>query len=170
MIGACTLLALSACAMAQLQKNTNSVVIRDVPFFPQEDYQCGPASLAGVLHFWKSDVSVVEIAGQIFSKSARGTLTIDMLLYAERKGYAALQYKGGLDDLKSKIQAGYPIIVLVDYGFFVYHQEHFMVVVGFDEYGVIVNSGKSENSHVSSEDFLKTWERTNNWTLLIKPR
>ncbi|MGO9379726.1 MAG: C39 family peptidase [Dissulfurispiraceae bacterium] len=95
-IGACTLLALPACATAQLQKNTNSVVIRDVPFFPQEDYQCGPASLAGVLHFWKSDVSVVEIAGQIFSKSA--------------------------------------------------------------------------NLYVSSEDFLKTWERTNNWTLLIKPR
>jgi len=169
-IGVCTLLVMCACATTQLQRNTNPVVILDVPFFPQEDYQCGPASLAGVLNFWKSDVGVREIAGEIFSKSARGTLTIDMLLYAERRGYAALQYKGGLDELKSKIQAGYPVIVLVDYGFFVYHEEHFMVVVGFDANGVIVNSGKTEKLYVSNEDFLKAWERTNNWTLLIKPK
>lgn len=95
---------------------------------------------------------------------------MDMVLYAERKGYAALQYPGSPDDLKSKIRAGYPLIVLVDYGFFVYRKEHFMVVIGYDEDGVIVNSGKSEKLYVSNEDFLKTWKRTNNWTLWIRPK
>ncbi len=165
-----TVLVLSACSPAQVQKGSNTVAIGNVPFFPQEDYQCGPASLAGVLQFWGSNADVREIAGEIFSKSARGTLTIDMLLYAEKKGYAALQYSGGLNDLESKIRAGYPLIVLVDYGFSVYHKEHFMVVIGYDADGLIVNSGKSEKLYVSKEDFLRTWEKTNNWTLWIKSK
>ena len=166
----CSVLISCACSTNPIQKNTSTIVIRGVPFFPQEDYQCGPASLSGVLHFWGADIGVGEIAGEIFSKSARGTLTIDMILYAERKGYVATQYKGGLDDLKSKIRAGYPLIVLVDYGYFVYHQEHYMVVVGFDEDGVIVNSGKSEGLYITNEDFLRIWKRTNRWTLWIRPK
>ena len=165
-----TVLVLCACSTAQVQKGANPVAIGDVPFFPQEDYQCGPASLAGVLHFWGSTAGVREIAGEIFSKSARGTLTMDMLLYAERKGYNALQYPGSLDDLESKIRAGYPMIVLVDYGFSVYRREHFMVVIGYDAEGLIVNSGKSEKLYVLNDDFLKTWKRTNNWTLWIKSK
>ena len=95
---------------------------------------------------------------------------MDMSLYAERKGYPALQYPGGLDDLKSKIRTGYPLIVLVDYGFLAYHKKHFMVVIGYDADGLIVNSGKSEKLYVSNEDFLKPWRRTNNWTLWIKSK
>jgi len=159
---------LCACSTAQVSRGTNTVAIGNVPFFPQEDYQCGPASLAGVLHFLGSNDDVREIASEIFSKSARGTLTIDMLLYAEKKGYAASQYSGGLDDLESKIRAGYPLIVLVDYGFSVYHKEHFMVVIGYDADGLIVNSGKSEKLYVSKEDFLRIWGKTNYWTLWIK--
>jgi predicted double-glycine peptidase len=165
-----TVLVLCACSTTQVQRGANTVAIGDVPFFPQEDYQCGPASLAGVVHFWGCTADVREIAGEIFSKSARGTLTMDMSLYAERKGFTALQYPGDLDDLKSKIRTGYPLIVLVDYGFLAYHKEHFMVVIGYDADGLIVNSGKSEKLYVSNEDFLKTWRRTNNWTLWIKSK
>jgi len=153
-----------------VQKGVNEIVINNVPFFPQEDYQCGPASLAGVLRYWGADIAVEDIKGEIFSRSARGTLTMDMLLYAQKKGFAALQYAGSIDDLKSQVRAGHPLIVLVDYGFFVYRVDHFMVVIGFDDEGVIVNSGKSEKAYVSNEDFLKTWKRTNNWTLWIKPK
>jgi predicted double-glycine peptidase len=167
---ACAVLFLCACSSAPVQKGTDEVVVMDVPFFPQEEYQCGPASLAGVLRYWGSAVTVKEIAGDIFSRSARGTLTIDMLLYAERQGYTASQYAGSPEDLKAKVRAGYPLIVLVDYGFFVYRVDHFMVVIGYDDKGVVVNSGKSESKYVAMEDFLKSWKRTNNWTLWIKPK
>jgi len=42
--------------------------------------------------------------------------------------------------LKKNIDSGYPLIVLVDYGFWAFHSNHFMVVVGYNEDGVIVNS------------------------------
>jgi hypothetical protein len=163
-------LALCACSSAPLQRGTNEFVIKGVPFYPQEDYQCGPASLAGVLNFWGANVSDQEIASEIFSKSARGTLTIDMLLYAQRKGYDSLQYQGGIDDLKAKVRAGYPLIVLVDYGFFVYQKEHFMVVIGYDDNGIIANSGRTEKEYITNEKMVKIWQRDNYWTLWIKPK
>ncbi|HMK55314.1 MAG TPA: C39 family peptidase [Dissulfurispiraceae bacterium] len=163
-------LLLSACSSSPVKPHVNAVVLDNVPFFPQEDYQCGPASLAGVLHYWGSSVDIGEIANAIFSKSARGTLTIDMVLYAERLGYSATQYSGSLDDLRSKIRAGYPLVVLVDYGIYVYRVDHFMDIIGYDDNGVIVNSVRSEKIYLSNEDFLKSWKRTNNWTLWIKPK
>ena len=45
-----------------------------------------------------------------------------------------------------------------------------MVVVGYNEDGVIVNSGKDKGKFIPEEDFIKSWERTKFWTLLIKKK
>ena len=77
---------MTACASPQSLQHTHGVqVIDDVPFYPQDDYQCGPASLASVISFWSDSVRPAEIAEEIFRKSVRGTVTIDMILYAQRK-------------------------------------------------------------------------------------
>ena len=158
-----------ASALAQLNlKPTPSVLIENVPFHPQEDYQCGPASLAGVLNYWGIDVTPEGIAMDIFSESARGTLNIDMLLYANKKGVHALQYAGSIDNLRTQINAGLPLIVLVDYGFLMYQANHFMVVIGYSDDSVIVNSGRTKQMFIDKDEFLRLWKRTNFWTLLIK--
>ena len=72
------------------------------PFHAQEDYQCGPASLASVMNYWKIDVTPDDIAKEIYSKSAKGTLNIDMVIYPQKKGLLAEQYSGGMKDLKKK--------------------------------------------------------------------
>src|SRR5512139_1189114 len=99
------------CAVAALSPGSSAVRIDEVPFFPQDEYQCGPASLAGVMNYWKVPVTPDEIAREIFSRTARGTLTIDMALYAERKGLTARQYRGSWDDLRKKGTDGYPLVV-----------------------------------------------------------
>lgn len=143
-------------------------IIDGVPFFPQEEYQCGPASLAGVLGYLGMDITPDEISKDIFSKSAKGTLNIDMIIYPQKKGFVSEQYSGNMEDLREKIDSGYPLIVFVDYGFWVMQENHFMVVVGYNEYGIIANSGKDRHKFISTEDFIKTWERTKFWTLQIK--
>lgn len=145
-------------------------IIEGVPFFPQETYQCGPASMAGVLNYWGIEVSSEAIAEEIYSRSAKGTLSLDMTLYASNKGLEAVQYEGCITDLKKNIDLGYPLIVLVDYGFWVYQQNHFMVVIGYNRDGIIVNSGKEWHKVIPVKDFLKQWKKTNYWTLLIGPR
>jgi len=122
-----------------------------------------------VLNYWGIKVTPEEIAGEIYSNSARGTLNIDMVLYAQRKGLTATQYEGTTEDLRRNIDSFHPIIVLVDYGFFSIQANHFMVVIGYNEHGLIVNSGKDKDKFISEKDFLKKWERTKFWTLLIRP-
>ncbi len=146
----------------------NIHMIENVPFFPQEDYQCGPASLGIVLNFWGIDAPPGDIAREIFSKNAGGTLNIDMVLYANKRGLEADQYRGNTGDLKRNIDSVFPVIVLVDYGFSLYQANHFMVVVGYNEQGVLVDSGRKKNSFIPWKDFIKTWEKTGFWTLLIK--
>jgi ABC-type bacteriocin/lantibiotic exporter with double-glycine peptidase domain len=154
--------------MKDIAESDQEYIIENVPFYPQETYQCGPVSLAGVLNYLGINITPDDIAEEIFSESARGTLNIDMVLYAQRKGLNAIQYKGSMEDLKKNVESGYPVIVLVDYGFSLYQVNHFMVVVGYNEHGVIVNSGKDKGKFISTEDFLKAWRKTNYWTLLIK--
>ena len=163
--------ALSACVTAaEIPQVETLRLVENVPFFPQEDKQCGPSSLAMVLNYQGVRVSPHEIAAEIFSESARGTLSIDMALYVQKRGLSALQFRGSMTEIKRSIDRGYPLVVLVDYGFSLYQKNHFMVVKGYDERGIIVNSGKSESKFIEEKDFLKTWEKTGFWTLLIKPK
>ena len=145
-------------------------VIDNVPFYPQEVYQCGPSSLSGVLNYYGVDVSPEDIAQQIYSASARGTLNIDMILYAEKKGLTANLYKSSFQDIKSKVNLSYPLIVMVDYGFWIFQRNHFMVVVGYNEDGIIVNSGREQLKFIPLEDFLRSWKRTEFWSLLLTPK
>lgn len=164
------LLLLAACSSVPVQPGPGSVVIDTVPFYAQEDYQCGPASLAGVMNFWGMNVTPDEVAREIYSDSAKGTLNIDMLFYARKKGLDALQYAGSWDDLKAKINDRQPLVVLVDYGFYLYQANHFMVITGYNEDGVVANSGKDERVFIGKNSFLKSWKRTNYWTLLIRTK
>jgi predicted double-glycine peptidase len=144
-------------------------IIHNVPFYPQEDFQCGPASLTAVLNFWGVQITPEEIARDIYSPSARGTLTLDMIGYPAKKGMEVVHYQGSMDDLRKKIDSGHPMIVLVDLGFLIYQQNHFMVIVGYEEDGVVAHSGKEPLKHIPLKSFMKTWAKTNYWTLWIKP-
>ena len=155
------------CSCAAIQKTSQNYIVENVPFYSQTTYQCGPASLAGVLNYWGVKVSPDEIAEEIYSASARGTLDIDMLFYAQKKGLLATQYKGTIEDLRRNIDSRHPIIVLVGYGFSIIQKNHFMVVIGYNDQGLIVNSGKDKEEFISMKDFLKSWEKTKFWTLLI---
>jgi len=148
-------------------------VIENVPFYQMGAYQCGPASLAAVLNYWHAGVSPCDIAAEIYSKSAKGTLDIDIFLYAKRKGFKVKQYRGNVEAIKDNISAGYPIIVLIDYGFWVYQKNHFMVVVGYNDQGIFTSAGRTSaergTNFVSWTDFKKWWKKTGFRTLLISP-
>ncbi len=144
-------------------------ILQKVPFYPQGDHQCGPASMAEVLNYFGAKTTPEGVASSIYSKTARGTLGIDMLIYPAHAGFKASQYSGGQRDIVSKIDRGLPLIVFVDYGFWVYQRGHFMVVVGYDANGPVVHSGDEPFEHIPWEEFMAPWKRTGYWTLLITP-
>jgi len=144
-------------------------IIEGIPFFPQEEFQCGPASLAGVLNYYGWRISPADIAAEIFSPQARGTLDMDMVFYAQKKGLRAEKYRGSFEDLQAQIDSRRPLIALIDQGFWVYQRHHFVVVVGYDQGSIVVNSGKEERKFIARESFLRTWKKTKFWTLRITP-
>lgn len=153
-----------------ITRPSQTVIIEDVPFFPQVDYQCGPASLAGVLNYYGDIVSPDEIAGSIYRQNIRGTVSLDMVLYARQRGLASRWYKGSTDEIVGSVDSGNPIIVMIDLGFSVARAYHYMVITGYSFTGVIANTGTTPQKLISWERFMSQWEKTQNWTLLITPK
>ena len=142
-----------------------------VPFFPQSKYQCGPAALASVLNYYGCRVTHGEIANAIYRKRLKGTLSIDLILFARRMGFSARAYRGSLNDLKGHISKDRPLIVFQDLGYPFFPIRHFSVVIGYDnaERILILHSGKRINKVISYERFLRSWTELDYWTLLILP-
>jgi predicted double-glycine peptidase len=143
--------------------------VENIPFYPQLAFQCGPASLAGVLTFYGEDVTPDEVADAVFRKHIRGTVTLDMVLYARHKGFSAKWYSGSVDDIRRSVNEGVPLIVMVDFGLANISNNHYIVVVGYNQDGVIVNSAKAREKLITWNHFLTRWDRTERWTLRIEP-
>lgn len=146
--------------------------ILEVPYYEQSDFQCGPASLASVLNYWNSKRGEIEIPFQdiidsIYSPHARGVLGIDLEIYAQQKGFITIQKKGTVEELRGLIDKGIPPVILLRYGFYVYQLDHFLVVKGYNEKGIIVNSRKPDE-FISYEELDRIWKRTGYWMLVIK--
>jgi ABC-type bacteriocin/lantibiotic exporter with double-glycine peptidase domain len=144
-------------------------LIKNVPFYPQTDFQCGPSSLAGVLNYYGKHISPSQIAEQIFDEKIRGTLSIDMALYARDQGFVAEWYTGAVKDLRENIDNNLPLIAMIDLGVGPVQRPHFLVVVGYDSKGVIVNSGGDQHKIIPWNRFQNQWSRTSLWTLRIHP-
>ena len=67
------------------------------------------------------------------------------------------------------VDRGEPAIIFVDYGALLYEANHFMVVTGYTQDGVIVNSGHRENQPITKGELEKIWKRNGYWTLVVKP-
>src|SRR5262245_35430267 len=71
--------------------------IQSVPFFPQDDYYCGPSALAGLLTYYGHPTTQNEVAQDIFLPRHFGTLSMDLLLYSQAKGLDAKVVEGNLN-------------------------------------------------------------------------
>jgi len=145
--------------------------LSEVPFFPQKDHHCGPAALASILNFYGKKLSQEEIADSIYLSQLKGTLNLDLLLYAREQGFEAEILNCDLERLKQELSRGHPLIVFLNLGWRFYPIRHYAVMVGYDDIqrAIIVHSGKGENQLVSYKRFLKAWEKMGYWCLLILP-
>ena len=148
---------------------TGSGKVENVPFYSQLTYHCGPASLAGVLNFYGDAVTANQIARAIFRDNIHGTVTLDMVLYVRERGFSARWYSGNTNDIQCAVDGDVPLIVMIDLGFANLRKYHYMVVIGYDREGVIVNSGKEAEKLMRWDRFLPLWQRAKCWTLRVEP-
>jgi len=82
-----------------------------VPFFAQEEAQCGPAALATVLVNQGWPVTPIDLLSQVFTPAREGAFQVEMLAAARRQGALAVRVAPQLDALlrahaKSKVLKG----------------------------------------------------------------
>jgi hypothetical protein len=144
----------------------------DVPFFPDKTDQCGPSALASVLSFWGPPVEPRVLKKEIYLAQLKGSLPIDLLLAAQNRGFEARLYNGSIDDLKSELRKGHPLVAFLNRGFDFFPIGHYVVVSGYDEAreGLYVDSGSAKDQFVRYKCFLRNWDKTQRSTLLILPR
>jgi len=141
--------------------------VLDVPFIAQQPNYCGPAALAMLANYYGHPVTQDEIASAIYLPDIGGTLTSELGDYARRFNLWVRQYHGTLDDLRQKLDAGVPLLVLGKFG----DQPHYFVVLGWDKFRqvVTVHSDTRPRYEMRLEDFQRHWDRAGNWTLLVCP-
>ena len=60
--------------------------LTEVPFFPQDDYQCGPAALAMTLKNSGVDITPEALASQVYLPKRQGSLQVEPVQHANHIG------------------------------------------------------------------------------------
>lgn len=141
----------------------------EVPFFPQTEYQCGPASLAGVLGASGVSVDPEALRPQVYLPERRGSLQLELLAASRRAGRIPYVIDREPEALSAELAAGRPVLVMQNLrtpGFPVWH---YAVVVGQDpaRNRIRLNSGTHEGMTQRAPSFLRTWDWAQRWGLVI---
>ena len=156
---------------ADYQDSPGQVVRVVVPFFPDGTDQCGPATLASVLTYWgiPSEPAVLKV--EMYRTQLGGTLPIDLLLAAQARGLQTEGSSGTLESLKTELDAHHPVVALLNLGWAVFPQGHYVVITGYDErqQGIYMHSGLARDLSVSYTQFFIYWEKTGRWMLRLQP-
>ncbi|MBX3651041.1 MAG: PA2778 family cysteine peptidase [Burkholderiales bacterium] len=140
-----------------------------VPFFPQQDYQCGPAALAMALTHAGVPASPEALVPQVYLPAREGSLQAEMLAATRRHGLLAYPLAPRLQDLLTEVAAGNPVIVLQNLSLAFAPLWHYAVVVGYDRgrEEIILRSGTTRRLAMTLSTFERTWARSRHWAMVV---
>ena len=172
------LLGLAGCATPQLQALLGSgstlpqrVELDAVPFYAQDEYQCGPAALAMVLGAGGKTIEPGVLRAQVYLPDRQGSLQVEMLAATRRNGFVAVELNPKLSDLLAEIAAGNPPVVLQNLALDFVPAWHYAVAVGYDLQAerIVLRSGTERRLEMPLSTFERTWQRSGYWAMLALP-
>jgi hypothetical protein len=146
------------------------IELTEVPFFPQLEYQCGPAALATVLVSAGAKITPEALVPQVYIPDRKGSLQVEMLAAARRHGMVSYALAPRFEDVLREIAAGTPVIVLQNLGLFSAGW-HYAVAIGYDyPLGTLVlRSGTQERDVMPFAAHEVVWMRSGYWAMVALP-
>jgi len=148
------------------------VELDSVPFYPQEEYQCGPAALATLLDDRGIEVNPDVLTGRLFIPGRKGSLQIEMVATARNYGLLAYKIATDIESILREINAGNPVLVMQNLSVTWWPRWHYAVIVGYDlkESILILRSGTIKRHTIDFYTFQNTWDKADNWAyVLVEP-
>jgi peptidase C39-like protein/tetratricopeptide repeat protein len=144
-----------------------NIELTEVPFHPQGEYQCGPASLAMTLGWSGVVITPDQLKPEVYTASRQGSLPPDMIGAARRHGRVAYPINR-IEDILREVADGHPVIVLQRLRSLLQASWHYAVVIGYDldQHEIILHSGVTAREVLSIDEFVNTWQPWGHWGIL----
>lgn len=149
----------------------NAHQVQGVERIKQLTNYCGPACLASVMRFHGADVTQESIGKVIYDAIGRATNGADMLLYGREHGFAAYSWNTSIRDVKTKLAAGLPVVVLQQNSI-TDASGHYRVLTGYDDARAefsVVDPYYDGITRLSYTDCDRLWKKMGYWALLVVP-
>ncbi|WP_286164416.1 PA2778 family cysteine peptidase [Azoarcus sp. DN11] len=175
-LGALAALALAACSsLPPVQWGTPATgplperaEQTNAPFYPQDDYQCGPAALATALGSAGLRRSPEELRDEVYLPARQGSLQPEMLASARRSGAVAYRLAPEPQALLKELAAGHAVVVLQNLRFDWVPVWHYAVAVGYDMPArqVVLRSGREQRLVMDFDAFDRSWAKSDRWAFV----
>ena len=151
---------------------TNPIELSDTPFYPQEQFQCGPAALATLLTASGIATSPELLVDQVYLPEQQGSLQFEMLAATRAAGRLPYVLAPALSSITAELAAGRPVLILQNLGISWAPRWHYAVVIGVDanKQQVVLRSGTDARRIMRTSLFMRTWQRGEFWAMTtLKP-
>jgi len=155
--------------LAELSSGQAPVRLSGVPFYPQLEFQCGPAALAGALGAASVETRPEELAPQVYLPARQGSLQVELLAATRRAGRIAYVPPPEPAALIAQLEAGRPVLVLQNLRTPHFPVWHYALLVGFDPVAnqFVLNSGEQQGLQISAGRFMRTWDWADRWAMVV---
>jgi hypothetical protein len=75
------------------------VELAEVPFYPQQEFHCGPAALAGVMNYRGVEVVPDQIAELVYVPDLKGSLQVEVVAATRQFDLLPVKLDGRLESL-----------------------------------------------------------------------
>ncbi len=160
---------LGACATRGPVLSASGTELSETPFFPQTRYQCGPAALATVLGSSGVEVTPEELIPRVYLPARRGSLQVEMKAAPRDFRRLAMVLPRHLEAIVAELEAGRPVLVLHNQGWWLWPRWHYAVVVGYDPESdtFTLRSGRQPRVRMRTRHFMVYWHHAGRWAMVL---
>lgn len=148
-----------------------------VPFVAPRSELCASSSIEMLSLYWQSvdtylpRLSLAELDARTLIPAKGGTLQIELIAAARANGLLAYPLEPTFKALFAELEAGHPVVVLLNRAYSWYPLWHYAPITGYDAKAqtIRMHYADTPDEAVSLGTFAALWERSGNWGVVLLP-